>query len=31
LRRMGWRVVRLWQHQIKANTTGCLRKILDTK
>lgn len=31
LRRMGWRVVRLWQHQIKANPTGCLRKILDTK
>lgn len=31
LRRMGWRVVRLWQHQIKSDSDACVRKILNLK
>jgi DNA mismatch endonuclease, patch repair protein len=27
LRRMGWRVVRLWQHQIKRDLEGCMNRI----
>jgi DNA mismatch endonuclease (patch repair protein) len=29
LRRMGWRVVRLWQHQIKQDVQECLKRILN--
>jgi len=29
LRRGGWRVVRIWQHQIKADIDGCLQRIVD--
>ena len=29
LRRMGWRVVRLWQHQIKRDLEGCMNRILN--
>jgi len=29
LRRMGWRVVRLWQHQIKLDPKECLKRILS--
>lgn len=28
LRRRGWKVVRLWEHDLKANPRGCLRRIL---
>lgn len=28
LRRRGWVVIRLWQHQIKADIDGCVEKIL---
>jgi DNA mismatch endonuclease (patch repair protein) len=31
LRRMGWRVVRLWQHQIKDNLEECLNRIVNKK
>ena len=31
LRRMGWRVVRLWQHQIRENLNGCLDKIRNSE
>jgi DNA mismatch endonuclease (patch repair protein) len=27
LRRSGWQVIRIWQHQIKNNLQGCLRRI----
>ena len=27
LRRLGWRVVRLWQHQVKSNLTGCISRV----
>jgi len=27
LRNMGWRVVRLWKHQIKGDLDGCIKKI----
>jgi DNA mismatch endonuclease, patch repair protein len=30
LRARGWRVVRLWQHQIKKDPSGCIKKILHT-
>jgi DNA mismatch endonuclease, patch repair protein len=29
LRRMGWRVLRIWQHQIKRDAKGCGNKIID--
>jgi DNA mismatch endonuclease, patch repair protein len=29
LRRAGWKVVRLWEHQIKQNQTKCLERVLD--
>jgi DNA mismatch endonuclease (patch repair protein) len=29
LRRLGWRVVRLWQHQVETDLTRCLERILD--
>lgn len=31
LRRMGWRVVRLWQHELNDSVEGCLNKILKNK
>jgi len=30
LRKMGWTVVRLWQHEIKVDSNGCVRKIIET-
>jgi len=30
LRKEGWKVIRLWQHQIKKDTTKCLKRIKDT-
>jgi DNA mismatch endonuclease (patch repair protein) len=29
LRRMGWRVVRVWQHEIKRNPESCIIKIIE--
>lgn len=29
LRRSGWRVVRIWEHQLEADPDACLRRILD--
>jgi DNA mismatch endonuclease (patch repair protein) len=29
LRRMGWRVVRLWQHELKESAQECLNRILN--
>jgi DNA mismatch endonuclease (patch repair protein) len=29
LRRRGWRVVRLWQHELKDSVEGCLNRILN--
>lgn len=29
LRRMGWRVVRIWEHQIKNNLALCVRRIIE--
>ncbi|GAB6059124.1 very short patch repair endonuclease [Desulfonatronum parangueonense] len=29
LRRAGWKVVRLWEHQIKENQAKCLERVLD--
>jgi len=31
LRRMGWRVVRLWQHQIRSNSDVCVSKIVNMR
>jgi DNA mismatch endonuclease (patch repair protein) len=31
LRRMGWRVVRLWQHELNDSVEACLNKILENK
>lgn len=31
LRRMGWRVVRVWQHQIKASLEQCINRIVNKK
>jgi len=31
LRRLGWRVVRLWQHQIRSDSDACTRKILESR
>lgn len=28
LRRMGWRVVRLWEHQVKADIEGCMDRVM---
>jgi DNA mismatch endonuclease, patch repair protein len=28
LRRMGWRVVRLWEHQVEKNLDSCIRRII---
>ena len=28
LRNMGWKVIRLWKHQIKGDLEGCLKKII---
>jgi len=29
LRRQGWRVLRIWQHEIKANPDRCVQRIVD--
>ena len=29
LRRMGWRVLRIWQHQVKRDVVGCTLKIIS--
>lgn len=29
LRRMGWKVIRVWQHQIRKDLEGCMARILD--
>lgn len=29
LRRNGWKVVRIWEHQIKRDPGACLRRVLD--
>lgn len=29
LRSMGWKVIRIWQHEIKKNLEGCLTKIIS--
>ncbi len=29
LRRLGWKVVRLWEHQISQNQKKCLNRVLD--
>jgi DNA mismatch endonuclease (patch repair protein) len=29
LRRMGWKVVRLWEHQIERDMSSCLKKVLS--
>jgi DNA mismatch endonuclease (patch repair protein) len=29
LRRMGWHVVRIWQHEIKADTSSCIARIIS--
>jgi DNA mismatch endonuclease (patch repair protein) len=28
LRREGWQVVRIWQHQVRANLEGCVARVL---
>jgi len=28
LRRMGWKVIRIWEHQVENDPTKCIRKIL---
>lgn len=29
LKRQGWRVIRIWEHQMKSNTNQCVIKIVD--
>lgn len=29
LRAEGWRVIRLWQHQIKREPDGCIQRVMD--
>ena len=29
LRKMGWRVVRIWQHQIEADLHACISRVLS--
>ena len=29
LRKMGWRVIRIWQHEIKADSESCIVKIIS--
>lgn len=29
LRRQGWRVIRLWEHELKKNPLGCVRTIIS--
>jgi DNA mismatch endonuclease (patch repair protein) len=31
LRRMGWKVIRIWQHQIKADIENCISRILQLR
>ena len=28
LRRFGWKVVRVWEHQVRRNTEACLRRVI---
>lgn len=28
LRRLGWKVIRIWQHQIKKDTSSCINRII---
>jgi DNA mismatch endonuclease (patch repair protein) len=30
LRKMGWRVIRLWKHQVKRDLDGCVNRISQT-
>ncbi len=30
LRRLGWKVVRIWEHQLEADPEACLRRVLAT-
>lgn len=30
LRRMGWIVIRVWEHEIKKDLSGCIRRIVQT-
>ncbi len=29
LRRMGWRVIRIWQHEIKQNPESCIERVIS--
>lgn len=29
LRRLGWKVVRIWEHQLEADPQACLRRVLE--
>lgn len=29
LRSMGWKVVRIWQHQVKKDLDGCIQRVAD--
>lgn len=29
LRRMGWRVIRLWEHEIRSNVENCVERVVD--
>jgi DNA mismatch endonuclease (patch repair protein) len=29
LRRMGWKVIRIWEHQIERDATACLERVLQ--
>lgn len=31
LKRRGWRVVRLWEHQIKQDLQGCIRRVISLR
>jgi DNA mismatch endonuclease (patch repair protein) len=30
LRRSGWRVITIWQHQLKRDPSACVRRVLET-
>jgi DNA mismatch endonuclease (patch repair protein) len=29
LRRLGWKPLRIWEHQVEADVAGCLRRVLE--
>jgi DNA mismatch endonuclease, patch repair protein len=31
LRRLGWMVIRIWEHQVKRNLDSCIGKVLDSR